>query len=69
MHYFEVLKEPRYEDFDIQYMGDGNRFAFLGNGYTETELDEHGKTVAIEHLVLQNEGWSRDESVVEPSET
>ncbi|KIY03064.1 uncharacterized protein Z520_01531 [Fonsecaea multimorphosa CBS 102226] len=45
LHYFEVLKEPRYEDFDIQYMGDGNRFAFLGNGYTETELDEHGNPV------------------------
>jgi hypothetical protein len=45
LHYFEVLKEPRYEDFDIQYLGDGNRFAFFGNGYTETELDEHGNPV------------------------
>lgn len=45
MHYFETLKEPRYEDFDIQYMADGNRFAYLGNGYTSTELDEDGNPV------------------------
>ncbi|KAE9362544.1 FAD/NAD(P)-binding domain-containing protein [Stipitochalara longipes BDJ] len=37
MHYFEVLKEPRYEDFDVEYRD--NRFSFLGNGYTSTELD------------------------------
>ena len=37
MHYFEVLKEPRYEDFDVEYRG--NRFSFLGNGYTSAELD------------------------------
>jgi len=37
LHYFEVLKEPRYEDFDIEYSG--NRFSFLGNGYTSTELN------------------------------
>lgn len=37
LHYFEVLKEPRYEDFDVEYHG--NRFSYLGNGYTSTELD------------------------------
>ena len=29
--------ELRVEDFDIKYTG--NRFAWLGNGYSQTELD------------------------------
>ena len=33
------------------------------------ELDANAHAVAIEHLVLQNEGWERDEAVVEPTET
>lgn len=32
------------------------------------DLDSGASTVAIERLVLQNEGWERDTSVVEPSE-
>ena len=33
------------------------------------ELDANGNAVAIESLVLQNEGWERDEEVPEPAET
>lgn len=33
------------------------------------ELDANGNAVAIESLVLQNEGWERDEAVTEPTET
>jgi phage tail-like protein len=33
------------------------------------ELDANGKAVAIEKIVLQNEGWERDTAVSEPSET
>ena len=43
MHWFEMLKEPRYEDFDIVYTG--NRYSFLGNGYSQTELDPLGNAV------------------------
>lgn len=43
MHYFEVLKEPRYEDMEIEYAG--NRFEWLGNGYTQCELDVQGNPV------------------------
>jgi hypothetical protein len=38
VHYMEALDELRLEDFDIQY--EGNRFAWLGNGYSQCELDE-----------------------------
>lgn len=33
------------------------------------ELDSNGNAIAIESMVLQNEGWERDEDVTEPSET
>ncbi|GAB6192452.1 phage tail protein [Desulfocastanea catecholica] len=33
------------------------------------ELDANGHAVAIEHMVLQNEGWERDTDVAEPTET
>jgi phage tail-like protein len=32
------------------------------------ELDAAGNAVAIEHLVLQNEGWERDTDVPEPKQ-
>ena len=37
LHYIEAMMELRIEDFDIKYAG--NRFAWLGNGYSQTELD------------------------------
>jgi phage tail-like protein len=33
------------------------------------ELDANAHAVAIEHIVLQNEGWERDTAVVEPTQT
>lgn len=33
------------------------------------DLDANANAVAIEHLVLQNEGWERDVAVTEPTET
>jgi phage tail-like protein len=32
------------------------------------ELDANSAAIAIQHIVLQNEGWERDASVVEPAE-
>lgn len=32
------------------------------------DLDANANAVAIEHLVLENEGWERDTTVVEPNE-
>lgn len=33
------------------------------------DLDANAHVIAIEHLVLQNEGWERDVAVTEPTET
>ena len=38
LHYLEAMAELRMEDWDVKYSG--NRFAWLGNGYSQTELDE-----------------------------
>ena len=32
------------------------------------ELDANANAVAIQHIKLENEGWVRDTTVVEPSE-
>ena len=32
------------------------------------DLDANANAVAIQHIKLENEGWERDDSVVEPSE-
>ncbi|KAM4066273.1 NAD(P)-binding rossmann-like domain-containing protein [Hirsutella rhossiliensis] len=36
-HYLEATVAPRYEDFDIGYRT--NRFAYLGNGFSQAELN------------------------------
>ncbi|KAI6781274.1 putative sterigmatocystin biosynthesis monooxygenase-like protein [Emericellopsis cladophorae] len=38
MHYIEAMRDVRFDDFEFQYAG--NRFCFLGNGYSQTELDQ-----------------------------
>ncbi|KAG8157087.1 hypothetical protein KVR01_013077 [Diaporthe batatas] len=40
LHYMEVLASPRYEDFEVRYASK-NRFAYLGNGFSQTELNPH----------------------------
>jgi len=37
LHYLEALLQPRYEDWDFTYTG--NRFSYLGNGFSQTEMD------------------------------
>jgi hypothetical protein len=37
LHYLECMRDVRFDDLDIKYHG--NRFSFLGNGYSRTELD------------------------------
>jgi hypothetical protein len=37
LHYIEALMDVRVEDWSVSYSG--NRYAYLGNGYSQTELD------------------------------
>lgn len=38
LHYIEAMMDVRYEDWEIRY--EGNRFGWLGNGFSRTERDE-----------------------------
>ncbi|PGH26446.1 hypothetical protein AJ80_01944 [Polytolypa hystricis UAMH7299] len=37
LHYIEAMLDVRMQDWDVSY--NGNRFAWLGNGYSQTEVD------------------------------
>ncbi|RAL15191.1 flavin-containing monooxygenase [Aspergillus homomorphus CBS 101889] len=37
VHYLEALATPRYDDYDVDYVG-GNRFDYLGNGFAQRQL-------------------------------
>ncbi|KAK7946263.1 cyclohexanone monooxygenase [Apiospora aurea] len=43
-HYMEALSEPRYDDYEVAYRQGANRFAYLGNGFSQTELDPEADT-------------------------
>lgn len=38
LHYLETISDVRYDDWNIKY--NGNRFAYLGNGFSQTETDD-----------------------------
>jgi hypothetical protein len=42
LHYIEAMKDVHFDDWDINYQG--NRFAWLGNGYSQCELDDLADT-------------------------
>ncbi|KIH93332.1 hypothetical protein SPBR_04493 [Sporothrix brasiliensis 5110] len=44
LHLFEMLKTVRWEDYEIDYRS-GNRFQFMGNGYTNCEAGPEGDPV------------------------
>lgn len=77
LHFLQILEQPRYEDYDIEYLDTTNMFAFLGNGFATREfdgrditnylgcLDEEGKDVQPgydEGLIEKLAGWTLDES-------
>lgn len=38
LHYIEAIREVRMEDWDVTYSG--NRYNWMGNGYSQTEADD-----------------------------
>ncbi|PVH71764.1 putative monooxygenase [Cadophora sp. DSE1049] len=43
LHWFHLLKEPRFEDWEWRTSG-SNRFAYLGNGYSTMEVEGKDKS-------------------------
>ena len=35
----QMLKHPRYEDYDYSYLNSSSPFAYMGNGYTLSDVD------------------------------
>lgn len=64
------------KDIFIDLYNDGNQLVLSYKVYrcwvseyqALPELDANAHAVAIEHIVLQNEGWERDTAVTEPAE-
>ncbi|KAL2833548.1 hypothetical protein BJY01DRAFT_259862 [Aspergillus pseudoustus] len=58
-HFMEAIKEPRWEDFVIEYgkLGAGvvNRFAYLGNGFTKSET--RGGSIGATQTLDFDEFW------------
>jgi hypothetical protein len=41
LHYYELVETPRFEDYEFTYVSrSGNRFEYLGNGWTRRELEK-----------------------------
>lgn len=40
LHFHEAIREVRWDDWDVKYRG--NRFAWLGNGFSQVEVDPEG---------------------------
>jgi hypothetical protein len=58
-HFAESLREPRWEDYDLEYISDShrgtNRFSWLGNGFTRREMS--GKSIGDTQTFTFNEYW------------
>ena len=78
LHFLELMKQPRFEDFEIEYW-DENMFVFMGNGFEMREfdgrdltnylgsVDEHGRDVQPDYdtgLIDVLGGTTLDESYV-----
>ena len=64
------------KDIIIEFYNEAGQLAIAYNVYrcwvseflARPDLDANGNAVAIQHIKLENEGWSRDLSVTEPTE-
>jgi hypothetical protein len=39
LHFMQLLEDPRYEDYEIEYVDRMNMFSFLGSGFATREFD------------------------------
>lgn len=65
LHFFELLKAPRYEDFEIKYWNKMNRFSFLGNGFQTREFDGRDITNYLGLLDGEDKQPDYDKTLIE----
>ncbi len=55
LHFMQLLEDPRYEDFEIEYMDPKNMYSFLGNGFATREFNGQDITNYLGLLERQGE--------------
>lgn len=55
--YFEALEDPHFEDYDIEYHNNGNRFGFLGTGFVDHEFKGGRDAAWYLDKYAQREEW------------
>ncbi|TKA55844.1 hypothetical protein B0A49_13011 [Cryomyces minteri] len=63
LHFLELLKRPRYEDYEIEYLDD-NCFAWLGNGFETREFDGRDITNYLGLLDAKDEQPDYDKELI-----
>ncbi|KAL0258018.1 hypothetical protein SLS55_007189 [Diplodia seriata] len=58
LHFVEALREVRWDDWEVEYRG--NRFAWLGNGFSRTEVD-HEADLSYYVREVDEGGWASRE--------
>ncbi|KEY73043.1 hypothetical protein S7711_06117 [Stachybotrys chartarum IBT 7711] len=64
LHYLEAMREPRWDDWEVNYSG--NRFSWLGNGISQTEWEP---TADLGYYISQmdngpwNSRWKRTKEI------
>ncbi|OAP65618.1 hypothetical protein AYL99_01590 [Fonsecaea erecta] len=62
LHFLSVIKEPRWEDYDYEYLGGKNRFSYFGTGQTKTEAEGGERAAHLRTRVhLFDEWWPEHE--------
>ncbi|EJD40909.1 FAD/NAD(P)-binding domain-containing protein [Auricularia subglabra TFB-10046 SS5] len=64
LHFIEAIKQPRWEDWDIRYRG--NRFLWLGDGHSQTEVDKRADVayyIRNSDDTEHNSRWKRREAL------
>jgi hydroxyversicolorone monooxygenase len=65
LHYIEAIRQPRYEDYEIRYMGPArkNRWAYLGMGTTRESVEVGSDLSPYLTLDAMDAAWARANKV------
>ena len=63
-----VTHDPEFEKWANKVLAYNVYRCWVSEFQALPDLDANANAIAIQHLKLENEGWSRDTSVVEPTE-
>lgn len=65
LHYIELVRKPRWEDYNIDYRGE-NMFSFMGVGLTAVEVDEKADVCSYLRVSNIHPLWLKEMSLSKP---